>query len=235
MVPRSILIQSLLLIPLLGMWGCYDHYSTEPYGYYATQHVYSATLQSVLEYDSTSTTFQSSAYLDSPGFASDSGWSVTLNAIPLEFNSASNYYSSDSLPPVANGIFNWSVSKGRRSNLAELNVAIRNPSIPMKIALPNDTTVISIDSAIVVSWKPDSSSEPVHWEVIDSAGHLGYQWQSRNTGLDTIYPYFGQYRPLAAGPAKLIMWRDNNYQGYTDEFNYQVNAETQSTVHFRLK
>jgi hypothetical protein len=235
MVPRFILFQSLLLIPVLGMYGCYDNYSTEPYGYYATQLVYSATFESALEYDSTTTVFRSTANLNSPGFPSGSGWSVTLNAIPLEFNSVSNYYSSDSLPSAANGIFNWFVSKGSRSNLAELNVAIRNPTIPTKISMPNDTTVISIDSAIVVTWIPDSSSEPVHWEVIDSAGHLGYQWQSRNTGLDTIYPYFGQYRPLAAGPSKLIMWRDNNYQGYADQFNYQVDAETQRTVHFRLK
>lgn len=234
MIPRSRIWQAILLIPIFGVCGCYMNNGIGP-DYYTPEPTYSASLSTILEFDSGSSLLQATANISASNFSYDSGWNVTLNSTPLGFSISSNSYASNAVAPVTNGSLNWSVSKGSRSNLAELDVTSRNPSIPTQISLPNDTTAITIDSPIVVKWIPDSTWEPVHWEVIDSAGHLGYQWQSRNTGSDTIYPYYGQYHPLAAGPATLRMWRDNNFEGNTSQFNYQVDAETRRTVHFRLK
>lgn len=234
MIKQLHLWQAILFISILGVCGCYVNEETAP-SYFTPEGAYSASLSTILEFDSTSAFLQATAYVAPLNHSNDSEWDVNLNSTRLGYVPSSNSYSSNVIPPVANATLNWSLSKGSRSNLAELDIPSRNPSIPTTISLPNDTTVVLIDSPIVVKWIPDSSWEPVLWEVIDSSGHVGYQWQSHNTGSDTIYPYYGQYRPLVAGPAALIMWRDNNYQGYTDQFNYQVDAETRRTVHFRLQ
>jgi hypothetical protein len=212
------------------MWGCYGPDEVGP-NYYNQQSFYSATLETVLEYDSTSTVFQATAYVQSPF---DSGWSVTLNSTPLTFNSSNESYSSNAIAPVANGALNWSVSQGSRSNLAELSVRDQNPSIPTKIMFPNDTTIVAIDSPIVLQWIPDSTRQPIHVDVFDSAGNATYEWLLPNNGLDTLLTVYGP-RPLVTGPATLRMWRDNNFEGYTDQFNYQVEAESRITAHFILK
>jgi hypothetical protein len=221
--------QAILLIPILGMWGCYGPDEVGP-NYY-NQALYSATLETILEYDSTSVVLQATGYVQGPF---DSGWSVTLDSTPLAFNASNDSYSSNAIAPVADGALNWLVTQSSRGNLAELSVRSQNPSIPTKITFPNDTTVVSIDSQIVLQWVPDSTRQPIHVDVFDSAGNATYEWLLPNNGLDTLLTVFGRH-PLVAGPATLRMWRDNNFSGYTQQFNYQVEAESRRTAHFILK
>ncbi len=211
------------------MWGCYGPDEVGPY--YYNQALYFATLQTFLEYDSTSSVLQASAYIQGP---LDSGWSVTLDSTPLALNASNYSYSSNAIAPVANGTLNWSVNNGTRGNFAELSVRSQNPSIPTKIIFPNDTTFIAIDSQIVLQWVPDSTQERIHVDVFDSAGNATYEWYLPNNGLDTLLTVFGRH-PLVAGPATLRMWRDNNFSGSTQQFNYQVEAESRITAHFILK
>ncbi len=218
---------------MLGIWGCYGPDEVGQ-NYYNQQSFYTATLETILEYDSTSAVLQATAYVAGAYPSSDSGWSVTLNSSPLAFNSSNESYSSNAIAPVANGALNWSVSQGNRSNLAELSVRNQNPSIPTKIMFPNDTTVVAIDSPIVLQWVPDSTRQFIHVDVFDSAGNATYEWLLPNNGLDTLLTVYGPH-PLVAGPATLRMWRDNNFNGYTQQFNYQVDAESRITAHFVLK
>ncbi len=226
--------QAILFIPILGIWGCYVDNGVEPNNYYTTRPTYSASLITTLEFDSSSAVLQATAYVAASNLFSYTGWSVTLNSIPLRFSASSNSYSSDSAVPIPNGSLNWMASEGSRSNLAELAVRGRNPSIPTKILFPNDTTVVSIDSPIVLQWVPDSTPERIHVDVFDSAGNATYEWVLPNNGLDTLLTVYGK-RLLIAGPATLRMWRDNDFEGYTPQFNYQVDAETRRTAHFVLK
>jgi hypothetical protein len=215
---------------MLGICGCYGPDNVGP-NYYRNQPTYSATLQTVLEFDSTSAVLQATAYVQGP---LDSGRSVTLDSTPLAFNTSNDSYSSNTIAPVANGELNWFVSQGTRGNLTELSVRNQNPSIPTKIIFPNDTTVVAIDSQIVLQWVPDSTRQPIHVDVFDSAGNATYEWVLPNNGLDTLLTVYGRH-PLVAGPATLRMWRDNNFQGNTGQFNYQLEAESRITAHFILK
>jgi hypothetical protein len=234
MLKRFKHVKVILFIPIIGMWGCYVDNGVEPNNYYTTRPSYSASLNTTLEFDSSSAVLQATAYVAASNLSYDTGWSVTLNSAPLRFSASSNSYSSDSVTPVPNGPLNWSVSQGSRSNLSELAVRGRNPSIPTKILFPNDTTVVSIDSPIVLQWVPDSTPERIHVDVFDSAGNATYEWVLPNNGLDTLLTVYGK-RLLFAGPATLRMWRDNDFEGYTPQFNYQVDAETRRTAHFVLK
>jgi hypothetical protein len=212
------------------MLGCYGPDEVGP-NYYTNRAAYSATLETILEYDSTSALLQATAYVQGP---LDSGWNVTLDSTPLTFNASNDSYFSNSIAPDANGALNWSVSNGARGNLAELSVRDQNPSIPTKITFPNDTTVVALDSPIVLQWVPDSTRQFIHVDVYDSAGNATYEWLLPNNGLDTLLTVFGPH-PLVAGPATLRMWRDNNFEGNTSQFNYQMEAESRRTVHFILK
>jgi hypothetical protein len=226
--------QALMVIPILGLVGCYGPDEVGPINYMPLTNTYSAWLNTILEFDSTSAVLQATARVAGSYQFSDSGWSVTLNSSPLTFNSSNESYSSNAITPVVNSALNWSVSQGSRSNLAELSVRDQNPSIPTKIIFPNDTTVVAIDSPIVLQWVPDSTRQFIHVDVFDSAGNATYEWFLPNNGLDTLLTVYGPH-PLVAGPATLRMWRDNNFNGYTQQFNYQVDAESRITAHFVLK
>ncbi len=212
------------------MSGCYGPDETGP-NYYPYQPAYSASLSTILEFDSTSALLQATAYVQGP---SDTAWSVTLDSTQLAFNASNGSYSSNAITPVANGVLNWFVSQNNHNNPAQLSVRSQNPSIPTKINFPNDTTVVAIDSPIVLQWIPDSTHQFIHVDVFDSAGNATYDWYLPNNGLDTLLTVFGRH-PLVAGPATLRMWRDNNFQSYTQQFNYQVDAESRITAHFILK
>jgi hypothetical protein len=215
------------------MWGCYGPDDIGP-NYYNQQSFYTATLQTILELDSNSAVLQATAYVQGPHQSTDTGWSVTLDSTQLAFNATNGSYFSNAIAPVANGALNWSVSQGARSNLAELSVRDQNPSIPTKIIFPNDTTVVAVDSPIVLQWVPDSTRQFIHVDVFDSAGNATYEWLLPNNGLDTLLTVYGPHS-LVAGPATLRMWRDNNFSGYTQQFNYLVEAESRRTAHFVLK
>jgi len=228
--------KAIFLIPIIGICGCYISNDNEgpenpPY----SQPTYTAQLNTTVEIDSTSSIMLSTAIVQGYPYGSyDSGWSVTLNSVPLKYSAGSNSYSSDSIVLNSSRTLNWSVSEGTRANLRELAVSSRSPSIPNKIIFPNDTTIVSIDSPIFVEWVPDSTHEPVNVEVIDSAGNTAYEWTLPNNGSDTIHPQHHR-QSLIAGPAMLRIFRDNIFNGYSYEFNYQVVAEARNTAHFTLK
>ncbi len=129
MIKQLHLWQAILFISILGVCGCYVNEETAP-SYFTPEGAYSASLSTILEFDSTSAFLQATAYVAPLNHSNDSEWDVNLNSTRLGYVPSSNSYSSNVIPPVANATLNWSLSKGSRSNLAELDILKQKPINP---------------------------------------------------------------------------------------------------------